>query len=394
MQKFPCVVVLGARQTGKTTLLKRLMPQAPFYDLEVQAIYDRIKNDPDFFLAQVKEPIVLDEAQRVPGLFAALRVRIDKERDRRGLFLISGSSSPELLRNVTESLAGRSALFELGGFCLEEQWGLPDSPFYAGLTAGNPQALQKLEMRTTTDQLLESCWCGGFPEPFIRRGEKGFFSLWMENYFETYIKRDVRNLFPSLDLPTYQTFIRMLASSSGDILNLSNFARALDMSQPTAKSWLRIAEGTFLWRNLPPFTRNVQKRVAKAPRGFLRDSGLANHLLRNRSVEEMSMHPRVGRIWEGFIAEELLRGFRNRLLPCEAAYYRTHNDAEIDLILDGDFGTLPVEIKWGTGTDRRKLVALQAFIQDHRLPYGLLINNAERVEWLAPQILQIPATYL
>lgn len=393
LRRFPCVAVLGARQVGKTTLIKKLLPRAPFYDMERQAEFQRAKADPDFFLSALETPVVIDEAQKVPELFSALRVAIDRDR-RPGRFLISGSSSPELLKGITESLAGRVALFELAGFSSEEMWRLPPSPFYEIVKSRRFGDLRGLRPRTEPSQWPQACVYGTYPEPFLRRRDSDGVRLWMENYFDAYVKRDIRDLFPGLDIHVYRTFLQMLAAASGEILNASAFARSLGVSQPTVKSYWRIAEGTFLWRNLPSYTKNVVQRVAHMPRGHWRDAGLLCHLLRVRSTAELRTHPQVGRVWEGFVTEELLKGFKNRLIDCDAFYYRTHNQAEIDLVLEGDFGLLPIEIKWGMRTDPRQLTALRNFVKDHHAPVGLCINNAERADWLAPQILQIPAAHL
>lgn len=393
LSRFPCVAVLGARQVGKTTLIRKILPRASFYDMERQAEFQRAKADPDFFLSALETPVVIDEAQKVPELFNALRVAIDRDR-RPGRFLISGSSSPELLKGITESLAGRVATFELGGFSSEEMWGLPPSPFYEIVKEKRFDDLRGLRPRTTPEQWPAACVCGTYPEPFLKRRDAEHVRLWMENYFDAYVKRDIRDLFPGLNILAYRTFLQMLAAASGEILNASNFARSLDVSQPTVKSYWRIAEGTFVWRNLPSYVKNVSQRVSHMPRGHWRDAGLLSHLLRVRGVAELRAHPQSGRIWEGFVIEELLKGFKNRLIACDAFYYRTHNQAEIDLVLEGDFGILPVEIKWGMKTDPRRLTALRNFVKDHRAPIGLCVNNAERVEWLAPGILQIPSTCL
>ena len=147
MEKFPCVVVLGARQVGKTTLLKQLLPGASFYDLEDIDDFERISNQPAFMLGQTKEPVVIDEAQRLPEIFPVLRVLIDSHRQEYGRFLWSGSSSPELMKKVTDSLAGRVAIFELNGFSLEESWGLPHSALYQALAENRPEALLGLQSR-------------------------------------------------------------------------------------------------------------------------------------------------------------------------------------------------------------------------------------------------------
>jgi predicted AAA+ superfamily ATPase len=215
----------------------------------------------------------------------------------------------------------------------------------------------------------------------------------MENYFATYVRRDISMLFPGLNLNAYQRFIRMLAHSTGTIINASEFARSLSVSQPTVRSYLEIIAGTFLWRNLESYQKNVRRRVSKMPKGHLKGSGLLCHLLGIRNTESLLSHPGVGRIWEAFIVEELIKEFEARLIKVSAYYYRTHNQAEIDLILEGELGTLPIEIKLGRKIDRRQIATLKNFISEQNLPIGLVINNAEHIEWLAPKIVQVPATF-
>jgi len=395
LKHFPCVVVLGARQVGKTTLLKQVLPNKPFFDLESRTDCERIQRDPEFFLSQQEGPTVIDEAQTLPALFSALRVAIDRHRDKKGLYLLSGSSSPDLLKHITESLAGRAAIFELSGFGLEEAWKLPVNPLYDLLAKKNAGGILALKPRLDNNRILESCLFGSYPEPFLtqRKDTKAFY-LWMENYFTSYIRRDIRNLFPGLNIENYQKFVAMLAGASGQLLNASDFARSLDISQPTVKSYFQIAHGTFVWRLLPSFHKNISKRVIKMPKGHMRDTGLLNHILHIGAAQQLQSHPAYGRIWETFIIEELLKGFGNALLPVAPFFYRTTNNAEIDLILEGDFGLLPIEIKAGSLTASRNLIALEQFIHEQKLPFGLVINNSLQPAWLTPKILQIPAGYL
>lgn len=154
----------------------------------------------------------------------------------------------------------------------------------------------------------------------------------MENYFSTYIERDVRRLFPALNLQVYERLVSMLARSSGEIVNASDFARSLGVSQPTVRSHLRIVEGTFLWRSVEAHHKSARRKMVKMPKGHLRDAGLINFLLGNRDAEEMLNHPHVGRIWEGFVGEELIKGLKNRLMRVEVSSYRTYHGTEIDYI--------------------------------------------------------------
>jgi len=391
LKHFPCVAVIGARQTGKTTLLKQVLPDGPFFDLEKTGDLDRISHDPDFFLSQFDEPIAIDEAQALPSLFTSLRVAVDANRNKNGRFLISGSSYPALLTHITESMAGRIAIFQLEGLSLNEAWGKPVSPLYELLIRRDVRKMLALEPRYTAKLLFEKCFFGSYPEPFLRdRRDRKLFTLWMENYTQSYVRRDVRNLFPHMDIESYRRFIGMLAGSSGQILNYSDFARSLDVSQPTIKSYFQIAHGTFIWRMIPSYQKQVRKRIVKMPKGHMRDTGLLNHTMKIQDVAALHSHPLVGRIWETFVIEELLKGFGNTLTPVEPFYYRTSNGAEIDLILEGSFGLIPFEIKLGSSVQPGKLTALEDFIQEHNLPFGIVLNNASEPARITRNILQLP----
>lgn len=391
LQQFPCVAILGARQVGKTTLIHSLLPNAKHYDLERRSDYDRIVSDPDFFLSQHKTPITIDEAQLCPDLFKALRVAIDENRERKGQYLLSGSSSPELLHHISESLAGRVAMVYLGGFQESESKGLPPSALYGLIRLGAHEQFLTLENRFSSEESFSNCFLGSYPEPTLKRASTTFYDRWMHNYIDTYLKRDIRSLFPGLAIQTYEKFIEMLTTASGQIINASNFARSLDVSQPTIKNYLRIAHGTFIWRQLPSYEKSIAKRVTKMPKGHFRDTGLLCYMLNISSTDALVRHQYFGFIWESFVTEEILKGFENQLINVKPYYYRTRNHAEIDLVLEGRFGLVPIEIKAGLSTEKKKLRALSDFIEENSCPYGIVINNAKEPILLAPKIYQIPA---
>lgn len=391
LQHFPAVAVLGARQVGKSTLLRHTLPDAAFFDLERDSDFQRINDDPALLLQETNRPIIFDEAQLSASLFRALRVAIDQQRDQAGQFLLSGSSSPHLLRHISETLAGRVAMVELDGLMWHEVLGRQGNNLLAALA--KPALFRDLKPVTNKQELLSLCLHGGYPEPVLKRADKKLFRLWMENYLKTYVERDIRALFPQLNLDAYKRFVQMLAFASGDMINSSNFARSLDVSQPTIKNYLAIVEGTFLWRQIPSYQKNASKRLVKMPKGHLRDTGLINYLLRIQSEDDMKAHPQFGRIWETFVIEQLIRHFRNGLENASFYYYRTQHQAEIDLIIETDDGLIPVEIKAGSVTAKRQLAALEQFIQEHRCPYGLVINNGDEVFKLSEAVYQVPAIY-
>jgi predicted AAA+ superfamily ATPase len=304
---------------------------------------------------------------------------------------MSGSSSPLLFQNITESLAGRVALFELSPFVWSESWNKNNNSFYDNLLSKKFEQFSDLEPVWTRKELMESLFHGGYPEPFLKRADKTFFNLWMQNYFETYIKRDIRNLFPGLALTTYQRFIKMLASSSGNLLNMSEFARSLDVSQPTIKNYFDIADGTFLWRNIPAFHANKIKSSTRMPKGYIRDSGLMTFLMNIYEPETLQNHVRVGLIWECFVMEQIIRSLKSRLCSFEYFHYRTKNNVEIDFILKGPFGLIPVEIKYGQKTDLNQLRTLKLFVEQNHCAAGLVVNLSDKPLQLSEKIYQVPA---
>jgi hypothetical protein len=232
---------------------------------------------------------------------------------------------------------------------------------------------------------------GGYPEPILEK-EEGFHEAWMDNYFQTYVQRDIRRLFPRLDLIKYQRFVSMLAALSGTIINRSQVGRSLDISEKSVRDYLEIAAGSYIWRNVPSYESSGSKSIVKMPKGHLRDSGLAHFIRQIKNRDQLLNHPSVGARFEAMITEEIIKGLQAlSITNWDYYYFRTKNGAEIDLILEGPFGTLPIEIKLGSQTKQRQLQALKNFIQIHNLPLGLVINNCEKVELIADKIIQLPA---
>ncbi|MFZ4084447.1 MAG: ATP-binding protein [Vampirovibrionia bacterium] len=392
LQDFPCVVLLGARQVGKSTLLKKVLPNAEFVDLERKDTLEMLSAEPELFLREASLPLIIDEAQFCPELFPALRVKIDEDRKKHGRFLISGSSSPQLLKNISESLAGRVAILEVPTLTWSEAFELRSSKFYDYLD--KPEKFINLKELYKLEKLQELALFGLYPEAFLKRKKLSSYDTWVRSYFDTYIERDIRTLFPNLKLDSYRRFIKMLAFSSGELLNASSFARSLDISQPSVKNYMEIAEGTFLWRRLDCYRENAKKRLVQMPKGHLRDNVILNYLLNINTVDDLKSHPQFGRIWEGFIIEQIIKNLDQRLCKHKEFFYRTHNQAEIDLIVQGRFGLIPIEIKSGLSVKREQLIAMKNFIEEHNCPYGILINSAEKVLKLSEKIYQVPVSFI
>ncbi len=393
---FPAVAVVGARQCGKTTLVRTLRPDWLYIDLEKPSDFNRIESDPEFFLQQNSAQVIFDEAQLSPTLFEVLRGVIDNDREKPGRFIITGSSSPELLTHISETLAGRIATVELGTLKANELFDKPLSSFYQLFE--NPLSasfFDHLPEATLSLNHIQQAWYqGGYPEPVLKKS-KAFYLQWMENYENTYIYRDLARLYPRLNKTAYQRFLGMLCHLSATILNKSEIGRALEVSEKSVREFLTIADGTFLWRQLASYEKSAAKSIIKMPKGHIRDTGLLHTLLRITDEQQLYRDPIVGRSFEGFVMEELIKGLQSSLIThWQPFYYRTRGGAEVDFILEGPFGTLPVEIKYGTQVTNNQLKSLESFIVDNELPFGLLINQANRPYWLNRRIFQLPANYL
>lgn len=391
LELFPCVAVLGVRQCGKTSLLRKLPEDWKLYDMEKLDDYNQVARDPDLFFRLNPNRIAIDESQLLPELFSALRVAIDNDRGNNGRFVLTGSSSPTLLKSISESLAGRIAVINLSPFTHAEAFEIEPSGFYdlVSQTRNPGEIVNALAARLDIRQLHDYWFRGGYPEVWLRDNQR-FSNVWMQNYLQTYIHRDIARLFPGLNLGRYQLLVQMLANLSGQIINYSEVARALGVSQPTAREYLQIADGSFVWRNIPSYEKNASKRIVKHPKGFLRDSGLLHFLLRLNRLDELMAHPAMGKSWESMVVENIIRGFTITGSSFDYYYYRTGGGAEVDLVLEGDFGLLPVEVKYANRIARGELKGINGFIDEYKCAFGIVVSNIERPSLITEKLIELP----
>ena len=395
---FPIIVILGVRQCGKSTLAKTVGRDWKYYDLENLNHLERISSDPVLFFKENSDHVIVDEAQIYPPLFATLRGVVDEQRENNGRFILTGSASFELMKNVSESLAGRVAIIELEPMKMNELEGEPLSAFFSlfekRLSRYDLDELRSLKSTRTIKDLNHYLLKGGYPQPVLR-ADSDFFFDWMENYFNTYINRDMRSLFPRIDIIKYQRVIKMLSSISGTIVNKSELARSAETSEKSIRDYLQIISGTFFWRELPAFKTSKIKTITSLPKGHFRDSGLLLFLQNIFTPEALEFYPKLGNVFESFVVEELIRGVQAvAARNLNHYHFRTKAGGEIDLVLEGSFGLLPVEIKYQSNTTKKQLTSMINFIELHQLPYGLVVNNCESPAMITENIMQIPIACL
>lgn len=304
LRERPVVALLGARQVGKTTLAREIAAKRrdeTSFDLEVDADR-RALEAPLLALGPLRGLVVLDEIHHVPELFRALRVLADRPRTP-ARFLVLGSATPELLRQGSETLAGRIAFHHLGGFDLGE----------VGISH-----LERLWLR------------GSFPRAYLARGDAEA-DRWRRDFVRTFLERDLRNLGSNVPPRTLERFWTMLAHWHGGILNASEIGASLGVSHTTVRAYLDLLCGTWVVRELRPWSENVGKRVVRSPKVYVTDSGLLHTLLGIRSTHELLRHPKLGASWEGFLIAEVTRRLGARANEC--FFWRTHAGAELDLLV-------------------------------------------------------------
>ena len=314
LRRSRVTALLGPRQAGKTTLAWKIVPQdsPAYFDLEDPTSLARL-DEPMTALGALRGTVVIDEIQRRPDLFPVLRVLADR-RPLRARFLILGSASPDLLRQASESLAGRLETITLAGFSLPEL---------------GAKALARHWRR------------GGFPPAYLARSEAASL-VWRRQFIQTYLERDLPQLGITIPAATLLRFWTMLAHYHGGIWNAAEAARSLGVSEPTARRYLDLLTGLFLVRQLPPWHENLKKRQVKAPKVYVRDSGLLHALLGLGTEREILSHPKAGASWEGYAMEEVLQSVR----PEAAHFWATHTGAELDLLLIVRGRRIGIEVKF------------------------------------------------
>ena len=329
LRQFPAVALLGPRQVGKTTLARRFSPgrDTDYLDLENPVDLDKLQDIHGYLATQANKLVIIDEVQRMPGLFQALRGIIDERvlaGQHAGHFLLLGSASIDLLRQSSETLAGRIVYLEL-------------SPF------------DVLEIDKTQEQAL---WVrGGFPRSFLAESDAASVR-WRDNFITTYLERDIPQLGPRIAATTLRRFWTMLAHSQSSVLNAADLARSLAVDGKTVAKYLDLMVDLLLVRRLEPFHANVKKRLVKSPKTYVRDSGLVHSLLRIENINQLLGHPVAGASWEGHVIETLLRAAPS---TCEAGFYRTATKIEIDLVLALPGNRLwAIEIKRGSNAKVEK----------------------------------------
>ena len=365
-REFPVVILTGPRQTGKSTLLRHLFSDHAYLSLDDPFQVTLARQDPVRFLANLGPRAVIDEIQYAPGLLPYIKLAVDEGRRDTGAYVLTGSQFFPVMAGVTESLAGRAAVYELLGLSWEET-GVPDRPDL-------PACFGRL-------------FTGFFPDPLVHGVER---NRYYASYLRTYLERDLRQILFVQDLTLFQSFIELLAARAGSILNLNAVAGECGVSFSTAKRWLSLLESTRIVYLLRPFHRNITKRVVKSPKLYFTDTGLLAYLQRYPDPVTLQHGPMAGAFFESMIVTEALKWRLNHNARVELFFFRDSNGNEIDLVLDAGPRCLLVETKL-TATLRlehvKTLVSQRGWFGNAR---GVLLSFAETTAAVADGVDCLP----
>jgi hypothetical protein len=361
MKSFPALLLTGCRQAGKTTLLQHLAGDYDFVTMDAFSDLEQIKSDVPLFFANHPPPLIIDEIQYAPEILRYIKVDIDRHRKKMGQYLLTGSQIFPLMKGVSESLAGRVALFEMYPLSWAEI--SPNIPDY----------------QTTLYRMV----FGFFPEIVSSHDDPG---KWIDSYLMTYINRDVRMLRPAIQISSFQRFLRILAARAGQLLNLSEIAKEMGISQPTVKEWLEILEATYVIYLLRPYFSNRTKRFIKSPKVYFVDTGILSYLLGIQGPEQLAASPFVGHIFENMVVMEALK--RTSLLTPrpELYFYRSIGGVEIDLIIEQGHEKELYEIKWSKEPNSRHLDSMKRVVDELKPKKAALLTLAEETYFMTPKI--------
>lgn len=334
-EKMPIIAITGPRQSGKSTLIQQCFPQHKYFNLEDLELRDFAKSDPKGFLKNIENKAIIDEVQYAPDLLSYLQVITDREKIP-GQFIISGSQNLLLMDKISQSLAGRVAIFNLLPFSLEEiqntQYALLDYEDY--LFKGFYPRIYDLDLNPTQ---------------------------WLLDYIKTYVERDLRQILNVGDLGTFHQFLEICAGRIGQLVNFSEIGNSIGISYQTVNKWLSVLQTSFIIYTLRPYHQNFNKRIVKSPKLYFYDTGLACALLNLRNTEDLNRHFAKGALFENFVINEITKNYLNRNLTPRCYIWNVSGSNEIDLLLDQGGRLLPIEIKSGRTINLQFFKSLQYF---------------------------------
>lgn len=404
-ESFKAVLLTGARQTGKSTVLKKLFPGKKYVTFDDPFMEEQAKNSANMFMELHQSPIVFDEVQRVPELFRYIKIKCD-EREEKGLFDLSGSQPFRLMQNVSESLSGRVCIIELAALSLREiQRDTFNKPFLPTMD----YILERQKTVKKTENIWKIIHRGSYPE--LYQNPDLDWQSFYGSYVKTYLERDVRELSAVQDLDAFRRFMIAVAARTGQMVNYANIADEVSKDVGTIRNWMAILEASGIIFLLEPYTPAVLKRAIKTPKVYFRDTGLASYLTRWLTADTLALGAMAGSIFETFVISEILKSYSNRGIDYRycVSYYRGKDkkkykrdgqtiemEGEIDFIIEENGVLYPIEIKKNTSETASTAGTFQVLdkVENKKRGMGAIISLCPEPGILRENILEIPVWYI
>ncbi|MGN0153800.1 MAG: ATP-binding protein [Lachnospiraceae bacterium] len=399
---FKAVLVTGARQTGKSTMLKKMFPDKKYITFDDPFVEQQAKNNANMFMMLNQPPVIMDEVQRVPDLFRHIKMVCD-EQDERGLFCLSGSQPFRLMENVSESLSGRVCIIELSTLSMRE---ICKDSFNEPFLPTMDYILERQKSVKNPGNIWDIIHRGGYPE--LQNPDMDWQSFYA-SYVKTYLERDVRELSAVHDLDAFRRCMIAVAARTGQMVNYSNIAEEVGKDVGTIKNWMSILESSGIIYLLEPYTHVVLKRAIKTPKVYFRDTGLAAYLTRWLTPETLAYGAMSGAMFETFVISEILKSYSNKGIDYRycVSYYRGKDknkvnkngvelESEIDFIIEENGVLYPIEIKKNTSENASATSAFQILdtIPDKKRGMGAVISMCPQPGMLRENVLEIPVCYI
>lgn len=386
--QFKVILVTGARQVGKSTLLKHCDPERNYVTLDDYRAREMALNDPELFLQRYKAPLIIDEIQYAPSILSYIKIAVDNS-DKKGQYWLTGSQQFHMMKNVTESLAGRVAIVDLKGLSLKELDDLEQVPFIP--TADNIENMRKSSKYHDLTDIYQKIWRGSYPE--VNTNTDTDWETFYKSYLRTYIERDIKDLNAVKNEMDFIKFLKVLAARTGQMLDYTDISKEVGVSSPTIKSWVSILVSSNIVYLLQPYFSNINKRIVKTPKIYFMDTGLCSYLTNWDNLQVLESGAMSGAIFETYVVSEIIKSYAHNIKEPNIYYYRDKDKREIDVIIERNGKLYPIEIKKSSNPDKSAIKNFSVISEDN-LGNGAVVCLAKEDYPITKNINAIPISYI
>ena len=386
--QFKVILVTAARQVGKSTLLKHCDPERNYVTLDDYRAREMALNDPELFLQRYKAPLIIDEIQYAPSILSYIKIAVDNS-DKKGQYWLTGSQQFHMMKNVTESLAGRVAIVDLKGLSLKELDDLEQVPFIP--TADNIENMRKSSKYHDLTDIYQKIWRGSYPE--VNTNTDTDWETFYKSYLRTYIERDIKDLNAVKNEMDFIKFLKVLAARTGQMLDYTDISKEVGVSSPTIKSWVSILVSSNIVYLLQPYFSNINKRIVKTPKIYFMDTGLCSYLTNWDNSQVLECGAMSGAIFETYVVSEIIKSYAHNIKEPNIYYYRDKDKREIDVIIERNGKLYPIEIKKSSNPDKSAIKNFSVISEDN-LGNGAVVCLAKEDYPITKNINAIPISYI